>query len=558
MATGQAVSPEAPHAATEAGAPADLVLLGAVVITNDPAAPRTDAVAIRGGRILALGRDVDRYIGQKTQRLELGSAVVLPGLVDAHAHLAGLGERLATVDLNDTRSYDELLERVKAAAEKQKEGYIIGRGWDQNDWPDKKFPSNDGLERVAPGRTIWLRRVDGHAGLASARALSEAGVTDKTKDPPGGRILRDGRTGRPTGVLVDAAMKLVSERVPPPPLDVQRARLRRALETIAIVGLTGVHDMGVSSSTLQILRELEARGELPIRVYAALSDSEPELSAAYASGPKSGELLSVRAVKFYADGALGSRGAALLKDYADERGNRGLFVTRPEELAARIVRAMNAGFQPCVHAIGDAANRAALDAFEAALKAHPEQRALRPRIEHAQVVALDDIPRFASLGVIASMQPTHATSDMPWAEARLGPERLLGAYAWQRFRAARVTLAFGSDFPVERPQVLEGLYAALTRTDREGKPAGGWLPDQRSSFGEALDGFTAGAAYAEFAEQRRGRIAPGFDADLTVVDGELAALATGRADAQPIALLKATIRATLVSGRIAYQTAKKP
>jgi predicted amidohydrolase YtcJ len=351
-------------------------------------------------------------------------------------------------------------------------------------------------------------------------------------------------------------MKLVSERIPEPPRELQRERLHQALRRAASVGLTGVHDMGVSSITLEILRELEARGELPLRVYAALSDSEPLLAVHYPRGPQQGERLSVRAVKFYADGALGSRGAALLQDYADERNNRGLFVTSRAELVSRVARALNAGFQPCVHAIGDAANRAALDAFQAAFEKHPEQKELRPRIEHAQVVALDDIPRFASLGVIASMQPTHATSDMPWAEARLGPERLAGAYAWQRFRAAGARLAFGSDFPVERPEVLEGLYAALTRSDRDGKPAGGWLPDQRLSFPEALEAFTSGAAYAEFAEPRRGRIAPGLDADFTVVSGELTALAEGRPE--PSALLKATILMTLVGGQIAYPAEQTP
>jgi predicted amidohydrolase YtcJ len=527
-------------AAPQKPAPAELVLVGASVITTDPEHPRAEAVAVRGGKIAAVGPRgaIAEWIGPRTETRDLGGAWVLPGLTDAHAHLAGLGDSLANLDLSGTRSFDEVLARVAARAKEQPEGWLVGRGWDQNDWPGAAFPDGAELERAAPGRAVWLRRVDGHAGLASPEALRIAGIGAETTDPAGGRILRRS-DGSPSGVLVDTAMALVDAKVPAPSAAERRARLVRALDVARSVGITEVHDMGTTPETLEILRELERTSSLPLRVYVVLQGTDPRIETLYAAGPASGERLSVRAVKFFADGALGSRGALLSTDYADDPGNRGLHALPPDELRARIGRAVSAGFQPCVHAIGDQANALVLDAY-AALRA----RSLRPRIEHAQVLGPTDIARFRTLGVIASMQPTHATSDMPWAEARVGRERIRGAYAWRSLLSAGAPIAFGSDFPVERPEILEGVYAAVARADRAGNPPGGWYPAERLTFAEALAGFTSGAAYAAFVEDRRGRIRAGYDADFTIVEGDL-----GRADADPSVLLKARVRATLVAGR---------
>ena len=533
----------------DAARTADAVYLGGTVVTNDPERPLAEAVAVEGGRVLKVGttREIEQLAGPATRRERVDGAFVLPGLVDAHAHLVGLGDALATLDLTGTRSYEEILERVASAARDKPQGWIVGRGWDQNDWADKAFPDGRRLEQSAPGRPVWLGRIDGHAGIASPAAMTAAEISRTTTDPSGGRVLRD-VAGEPTGVLIDTATDLVERKIPPPAAAERRARLEKALQTAVGVGLTGVHDMGISSESVELYRELDAAGRLPLRVYAVLSGDDPRLAEHYRAGPKIGQRLTVRAVKFFADGALGSRGAALLAPYDDDPKNQGLLVTQPEALAAKVDAAVTAGFQPCVHAIGDRANRIVLDAFEAALRKHDKGAEVRARVEHAQLLAPADLPRFAALGVIASMQPAHATSDMPWAGARVGEERLRGAYAWRTLLDGGARLAFGSDFPVERPQVFEGLYAAVARADRDGNPAGGWRPEQRISFAEALAGFTSGSAYAGFTEDRRGRIRPGLDADFTIVDGELGPLVRGQPGADPRALLAVRIRATVVGG----------
>jgi predicted amidohydrolase YtcJ len=524
---------------------ADLVLVGGVVVTRAEPHAVTDAVAIRDGRIAAVGNRVDELVGPATRVIKLNGAVALPGLVDAHAHIAGFGDALSSIDLRGTRSYAEVLERVRTAARERGDDWLLGRGWDQNDWQEKNFPTGADLERVAPGRKVWLRRIDGHAGLASPAALRAARVDRSAKDPEGGRILRDEK-GEPTGVFIDNAMNLVDRAIPPPSQRWRERGIKAALARLSELGLTGVHDMGVPPDALSVLEKLASHGELPLRIYAVLSGDDPKLEDRYRRGPVSGEMLTIRAVKFFADGALGSRGAALLEPYTDDPENQGLLLTPAAELRARIDRAHAAGFQPCVHAIGDRANRLVLDAYE-------NKSALRPRIEHAQVVAPEDIERFAKLGVVASMQPTHATSDMPWAPDRLGPKRLAGAYAWRTLQKSGAHLAFGSDFPVERPEVLEGLYAAMTRSDRSGQPPGGWRPEERLDFHQALAGFTNGAAYASFSETRRGRIETGFDADITVLDGGKALVELARSGSgDPAVLLKTRVVATIVAGRVVY------
>jgi predicted amidohydrolase YtcJ len=399
---------------------------------------------------------------------------------------------------------------------------------------------------------VYLKRVDGHAAWLNRTALEAAGIRRDTRDPPGGRILRDD-FGEPTGVLIDNATDLVSDIIPDASPEEIEARIRAAVEHCTRRGLVGVHDAGTSAEVLAVLEDLAARGELDMHVYSMLStEDEAFLDRRLSRGPTaSGDgRLVVRAVKLYADGALGSRGAALLRPYDDDPENTGLLVETPETLSAIAARATEAGFQVCIHAIGDRGNRVALDVCEQ-VRGGGGETDRRPRIEHCQVVADADFSRFAALGVIPSMQPTHATSDMYWAEDRVGPDRIRGAYAWRRFIEQGSTLALGSDFPVEAVDPLWGVYAAATRQDHDGRPDGGWYPEQRLTIMEAVRGFTVGAAHAEFAEGDRGRLVEGMRADVVVLDRNIMEL-------PPAEILAAAVLYTIVDGDVVYESPAAP
>jgi predicted amidohydrolase YtcJ len=534
--------------------PADLIITGGVVYTLDPGRPRVEAVAAAGGRIVYAGdREGARaYQGPKTRIFDASGLTVIPGLVDAHAHLAGLGTRLSVLDLTGTVSAfgvrELVLERAKTAARGE---WIQGRGWDQNDWEVKEFPTWKDLEG-SESHPVYLRRVDGHAAWLNRTALEVCGIGGKTPDPDGGRIVRDGE-GKPTGILVDNAIELVTKFIPQPPFDERVRRMKLALAECLRFGLTGVHDAGVGEKDLEVLRLLEERGELGIRVYAMIDADEPDFARSQLRrGPSIGpdHLLDVRGIKLYADGALGSRGAALIDPYADEPSNKGLLVTSREELLAWTTAAFENGFQVCTHAIGDAGNRVTLDVYEEAL-AKTGATDARPRIEHAQVLTREDIPRFARLGVIACVQPTHATSDMGWAGDRLGSERLEGAYAWRKLIGSGCRIACGSDFPVEAVNPLWGIYAALTRQDHKGNPDGGWHAEERMTLDEALRGFTTDAANASFMESVKGTIQPGMLADLTILDRDLYTSA-------PREILITTVVGTVVGGAVLYETRPLP
>jgi predicted amidohydrolase YtcJ len=376
---------------------------------------------------------------------------------------------------------------------------------------------------------------------ANSRALAAAGITAATPDPQGGKIVR-GAGGEPTGVLVDRAMGLVDAVVPAPTAEHRERRIRAAARRAVEVGLTGVHEMGIDDATAAVYRALAERGELPLRVHAFLSGDAADVARVRRNPEPAVGRFQLRGVKFYADGALGSRGARLYADYDDDRGSRGLWVSPPEQLAVAVEVATSAGWQVAVHAIGDAAIGGVIDAFLAAQRKYPGEH--RPRIEHLQILAPADLPRLVESRAIASMQPTHATSDMPWAEQRVGAQRIKGAYAWRTVIDGGVPLAAGSDFPVEEVSPLHGIYAAVTRQDGRGEPAGGWYPAQRMTLDEALTAFTYGAAYAGFAEDARGRLAPGRLADLTVLDGALAA---------DRSLLERKVALTIVGGEIVHE-----
>ena len=500
------------------------MLVGGDVVSHDPARSPAAALALRGNRVLAVGDDaqIRALVGAETRVIELAGRTVTPGLVDGHCHLYGLGTAAEQVSLRGLASEQAAAAAVAEAARGRPPGeWITGRGWDQNPWGGA-FPTRASLDAVLGDRPAALRRVDGHAVWVNTAALTLAGITRATPDPAGGKIVRDA-AGEPTGVLVDLAMELVEAKVPPAPREVRERRIRAAVDAALALGLTGVHEMGIDDATAAVYRDLARAGELPMRVTAYLEGS-PAMAATLAARelePDDGDAyFAVVGMKLFADGALGSRGAALAADYSDEAGNRGLWVTEPPALTAAVGQATAAGWQVATHAIGDAATHATLDAYEAAARAHPGED-LRLRVEHAQVMMPADVARLAKLGVIASMQPTHATSDMPWAEARLGPERITGAYAWRDLLDAGALIVAGSDFPVEEASPMYGLYAAVTRRDPQGSPPEGWYPGQRMTLDEAIFAFTAAPAIAAFVEDHRGRLVPGFVADVTVFDRPL-------------------------------------
>ena len=443
-------------------------------------------------------------------------ATVLPGLIDAHGHLYKLGLLAENLDLTGVPSLEEALRRIAAYAEGSSTGWILGLGWNQVLWPAREFPTAADIDSVEAARPVWLRRVDGHAGWANSRALELAGIDADTADPVGGTIVRDKR-GKATGILIDKAMSLVDAQISSPGRQAIRRTYRLAVGEMLPLGITGVHDAGIDRQQAEVFMSMADDNELGIRVYAMLSDAGANLDAF--AEPILGygdDHLDIAAVKIYADGALGSRGAALLEPYDDDAENRGLPFWTQDELDGFVKKANDKGFQVGIHAIGDLGNRMALDAIARAQggKSSP----LRNRIEHAQVIAPDDIARFAELGVVAAMQPIHATSDMNMAEDRIGPARIQGAYAWRRLLDSGAIIASGSDFPVEPANPFLGLYAAVTRQDRAGLPEGGWYSEQAMSREEALRSFTLHAAWAARQEDRLGSLEPGKWADFILID----------------------------------------
>ena len=546
-----------------------MVVTNATVWTGDPARPWAEAVWVEEGRIRVVGStsEVLADAGPERAPLDLGGRFVCPGLVDAHAHVLSFGLSLERVDLVGTRTLEETLSRVAQTAGEcraaEAGGWIRGRGWDQNDWPEERFPTRQDLDRVSGEIPASLERIDGHALWVNTRALELAGIDASTPDPDGGKIHRDAG-GNPSGILVDTATELVEKVIPEPGAGAKARAIRRAAEAMARAGLTGVHDMGMSLEELAIYRELDEAGELGVRIYGSISATELRLADVLAAGPDGGGrsgAFRLGMVKFYVDGALGSRGAALLAPYADDPGNLGLLIMGGEALADGMAAALDRGFQCAVHAIGDRANRTVLDVWESLAPRYPEpwpvpsaplsflgERAAalpKVRIEHAQIVDPGDIPRVADLGVVASMQPTHCTSDMPWAPKRLGSDRLPGAYSWRSLVDGGALLAAGSDFPVESHDPLLGLYAAVTRRGVDGIPEDGWSPSERLSREEALVAFTAAPAYAGGDLHRLGTLTPGKLADLAVFDRNLATC-------DPEDLLEARCLAAVVEGRVLW------
>ena len=482
-------------------------------------------------------------------RLDAGGQTLLPGLIDAHGHVMGLGEQALTIDLSETRSLDEALAKIRAYAEANpRERWVVGRGWNQVSWGLGRFPTATELDSAVADRPVLLERVDGHASWVNSAALKIAGVTKDTADPAGGRIERDAE-GYPTGVLIDAAAALVQSKLPPPNPIKRERMLEKALELMASVGLTGVHDAGVDAETWTLYRRFGDENRLTARIYAMAGGMEAleKIAPVRPTGWLYHDRLTLRSVKLYSDGALGSRGAYLKEPYSDESANRGLQFLDDTKLRNWISKAVMHGFQVNVHAIGDAANEQVLDAFGDILPTYGA--GLRHRIEHAQVVDPADIPRFAKLGIIASVQPTHATSDKAMAGDRVGEARLEGAYAWKSFLDSGARLAAGSDFPVEPVNPFYGLHAAVTRQDRDGQPPEGWRADEALTLAQAFAAFTAGAAYAGHAERMVGTLEPGKWADFILVDRDIF-------ETEPAELWKTEVQETWLAGKRVFQRAE--
>jgi predicted amidohydrolase YtcJ len=551
--------------------PADLLLTGGRVYTlawGEPAAdgtraedaprsangwkPDAEAVAIRGDRIVFAGsaRDAQAYRGPATRVVDLPGLTVVPGLIDSHTHVVGLGEARRRVDLIGVETAAEAVRRVAArAAAVPKGSWIVGRGWDEGAWANR-YPDMHLLSRQVPDHPVVLVGLHSFAVWGNRLAFEKAGITKATAAPDGGQILKDDR-GEPSGMLLNRATTLLTSAVPPATDAELQADVLAGLEAMAESGYVAVHEAGVDARLMGALEALEREGRLPIRVYAMLAARDPELCRRWlARGPDRdpGRMLVTRSVKAFHDGALGSRGALLLADYSDRPGHRGLGGADNGFDARLMADMIKAGFQAAIHAIGDAANRATLDFLESKGAGAAAARGRRHRIEHAQVLHPQDLPRFARLGVIASMEPAHCVEDKAWAEARLGPERVKGAYAWRSLRAAGARLALNSDLIGSDHDFFYGLHSAITRRDKQLQPAGGWHPAERLTPEEALRGYTAWNAYAGFVENETGVIAPGRWADLTVLDRD--PLALGETD--PARLLGGQAVMTIVGGRIRY------
>ena len=480
-------------------------------------------MVVEDGRVIAIGNADLKDEYTDAEQINLHGKTMLPGLIDSHGHIHGLGENLIQVDLRGVNNRTATVAKVANYADANLElDWVLGRGWNQEIWPTRSFPNRTDLDEVINDRPVFLVRVDAHAAWVNSHALELAGIDNDTPDPDGGQIIRDS-DGKATGILIDTAMELVRDLIPQPTQEMRLQSLELAQQHILERGLTQVIDAGASKDQLQDYRDLNQAGDLKLRVNAMISSSDSALSELLAEGvyESDNHRLRIGNVKMYGDGALGSRGARMIEAYSDDPENYGLLITPAERVRSLFEQIHEAGFQVSYHAIGDYSNTLALDEFARLIENDDkidDLSANRHRIEHAQIVQVDDIPRFRELGIIPSMQPTHATSDMNMAEDRVGSERIAGAYAWRSFIDAGSKIAGGSDFPVELVNPFYGIHAAVTRQDRDGDPVDGWYPEQALTLIEALRSFTMDAAYAGFTDEHTGTLQPGKYADFIVVD----------------------------------------
>lgn len=517
---------------------ADLLLYNGTIYTVDSSFSTAEALAIHEGKVLASGSLADleeQY--QFTERRDLAGSFVYPGFIDAHCHFSYYGLNLQQANLNRSDSWDEVIYRLLAFSQTHPDGWLVGRGWDQNRWPEAAYPDRAVLDSLFPDRPVLLSRVDGHAVIANAVALAAAGIV-AGMEVPGGELLKRA-DGSLTGVLIDNAADRARAAEPTPDAAAWRQAILDAQAACHAVGLTSVHDAGLNRLQLDVLKQMEAAGELSMGVYAMISASPEELAYFLDQAPYQGTQLRIRSFKFYADGALGSRGARLKEAYHDRHDHFGLWVTEPEDLAYYAPLLAAAGYQMNTHCIGDAANQRVPEIYALTVGNQPDHRW---RVEHAQVVTPHDLQRYHEAGIIPSVQPTHATSDMYWAEERLGPERIAHAYAYQDLLQLHGWLPLGTDFPVEDISPLKTFYAAVFRQDSAGYPAGGFQMENALSREQALRGMTLWAAKAAFEEEEKGSLEAGKQADLVVLDQDLMT-------AEGATILQTRVLATYVGGQ---------
>ncbi|HMI87647.1 MAG TPA: amidohydrolase [Polyangiaceae bacterium] len=529
--------------------PVDFLVVNAHIVTMNPRQPSAGALAVAGDRIVWMGGSEEaRQRYPSISPVDLAGATVIPGIIDAHTHLLSLGESLIKINLQQLPNESAIVERIRQQAATTPRGHwILGWGWDEGKWA-ASYPTNAALSAATPDHPVFLVGLHSFAGWANAKALEIAGVTRQTSDPPKGAIVRDPGTGTPTGILINHAQELVTRHLPKLTLEQTKRAIELAAEQCVQHGLTSVHEAQVSRIMIEAYRELVRERRLPVRVAVMLDGADRALIEEWlARGPEidARHRLTIRSVKIFADGALGSRGAALLEPYSDEPSTRGVFTTPGDVVYDITRRSLDRGFQVATYAIGDAANHEVLDAYERALGETKVQDA-RLRIEHAQIVAPSDLPRFAKLGVIASMQPTHCTSDMPWAEKRVGPSRVQGAYAWHSMVESGAHVPLSSDFPGETLDPFHGIYAAITRQSPDGKPDSGWHPEERLTLDEALRGYTREAAYAEFEERDKGSLEVGKLADFLVLSADITKVS-------PKEMLELRAQRTYVGGKLVFQ-----
>ena len=520
------------------------------IYTNDPKHPWADAMAVRDEKVLCVGTIsqilLDCGGAESNDVVQLKGLFVMPGFNDAHAHLGGAGRNKLNLTLNNATSVDDLLKLVKAAAEKHKPGeWILGSGWDQSRWPDQKYPTRLELDQAAPNNPVYLDHISGHIAVANSLALKHAEINSETPNPQGGEIGRFA-DGEPNGLLKERATEMVTQRIPDPPDAERRKGIELVLEELAQNGVTSVQDFSAWEDFLVYL-DLKQEKKLTVRITEWLPFTLPtdDLQNMCSEGGTTDPWLRTGALKGFLDGALGTHTAALLAPYSDDPSTSGMLTIDPEKLKSMAIERDRVGFQLAFHAIGDKANRLALDTFESLLRVNPP-RDRRDRVEHAQVIAPEDISRFGKLQVIASMQPSHETNDSRWAEQRLGPERSKGAYAWKSLQDAGAKLAFGTDYDVEPINPLRGLYACVTRESADGTPPGGWIPQEKLPLADCISAYTTGSAYAEFMDGKKGELKVGEFADFVVLSQDLTKI-------PPPDILKTEVLRTVVGGKTVYQ-----
>ena len=536
---------------------ADTIFTNGNVYTVNDAAPHAEAIAIKSGHIAFVGSNerAKSYTGPRTRTIDLKGKTVVPGLTDSHYHILGVGERLTQLDLASATSREAFLDKVKEQAENAAPAkWITGRGWIETFWKPPVFPTRADLDRVAPDNPVFLARTDGHGAVANSKALQAAGIDAKTSDPFGGQILHDKKTGEPTGMLLDNAMDLVEKKIPPPTAEENERALMLGVEHTLKLGWCEIQNAGSQLPEMELMRKLYGEGKIKLRIYNAVYGPGEAAKKLLKDGPildAYGGHFTTRTIKVVADGSLGSRSAALLEPYADDAGTSGFMTQKETDLRPMFREALRRGIQVETHAIGDRANRTILDLYEEAFKAVPpnERKVKEPRwrIEHAQILAASDLPRLAKLGVIASMQPSHAISDLFFAPSRLGEKRLAGAYAWQSLLKSGAIIAAGSDAPVELGEPMIEFYAAVARKSKDGFSGPGWHPEQAVTREQALQMLTRWPAYAAFQENEKGSIGAGKLADLTILSDDIMKIPASD-------ILRTRCLMTVVGGEIVYDS----